>query len=116
MGFCALVHVAYLSNPAIGDDLCDVMDEVIDVAGKWKALGIALGLRPSELDTFEIKYSNDPTECLRETLIAWLQQRYEAKKNEPPSWDMLCEAVEKRTGGNNPALAKRIAQKKVALN
>ena len=101
-------HVSY---PAVDeDDLIDVMEEVMDVAGKWRVLGQALRLRPSDLDIIEKKYCNsDPTECLRGTLQAWLQQRRNVQEYGPPSWDMLCEAVKKPSGGNNPALAKRIA-------
>ena len=100
------------SYPAVDeDDLIDVMKEVMDVEWKWRALGLALRLKPSELDSIKSKNLGDPTECLRDTLQAWLLQRYDVQRYGPPSWDMLCEAVKERAGGNNPALAKSIARK-----
>ena len=52
-------------------DLIDVMEEVM-------ALGPALKLRSPDLDIIKKKCGNsDPTECLRDTLEAWLQRRYE---------------------------------------
>ena len=92
------------------DGLSDVMEEVMDVTAKWKALGGALRLRPTDLDTIEAKHKGDPTECLRDMLLAWLQLKYDVKKYGAPSWDMLSEAVGKRSGGDNPALAKQIAK------
>ena len=92
------------------DDLSDVMEAVMDVAAKWKALGGALRLRPTDLDTIEAKHKGDPTECLRDTLQAWLQQRYDVKQYGAPSWDMLSEAVRKRAGGDNPKLASEIIE------
>ena len=93
----------HISYPAVDeDDLVDVMEEVMDVAGKWRALGLALRLRSPDLDIIEKKCGNsDPTECLRGTLQAWLQQRYDVQKHGPPSWDILCKAVKARAGGNN---------------
>ena len=87
------------------DDISDVMEAVMDVAAKWKALGGALRLRPPDLDTIK----GDPTECLRDMLLAWLQQRYDVKQYGAPSWDMLTKAVGKRSGGDNPALEEQIA-------
>ena len=87
----------------------DVMEEVMDVASSWRSLGLALRLKATELDTISIKNHTDPTECLRDMLLAWLQQRYDVKRFGPPSWRMLCQAISKRVGGNNPALARKIA-------
>ena len=104
----------YVSYPDVHvgeDDLTDVMDEVMEVVEKWRALGMALRLKTSELDSIKSKNHTDPTECLRDTLQAWLQQRYDVQKYGVPSWDILCKAVKKPSGGNNPALADKIAKK-----
>ena len=85
----------------------DVMEEVMDVASRWRSLGLALRLKPAELDSISTKNRDDPTECLRDMLLAWLQQR--SSKFGPPSWRILCQAISKRAGGNNPALARKIA-------
>ena len=81
----------------------------MDVAAKWMPLGTALRLRPADLNTIQARHHGDPTECLRDILVAWLQQRYDTKKFGQPSWRLLCQAVYKPVGGNNPVLARRIA-------
>ena len=92
------------------DDLVDVVDAVNDLASKWRSLGLALRLKAAELDTISSKNHTDPTECLTDMLLAWLQQRYDTKKFGSPSWRMLCQAIFKSPGGNNPALARSIAE------
>ena len=95
----------------VTDDLVDVVEEVIDVAAKWKSLGVALRLKAADLDTISSKDHTDPTECLSDMLLAWLQQRYDSKRFGQPSWRMLCQAISKPAGGNYPALGRRIAQR-----
>ena len=92
------------------DDLPDVLEAVLDIAARWKSLGTALRIRPAEMDTISAIHHNDPTECLRDVLFGWLQQRYDTKRFGQPSWRMLCKAVHKRVGGDNPALARKIAE------
>ena len=97
------------------NDLVDVVEEVIDVASKWRSLGLALRLKAAELDTISSKNHTDPTECLKYMLLTWLQQHYDINKFGPPSWRMLCQAISNPAGGNNPALARKIAEHHQAL-
>eukprot|EP00731_Ephydatia_muelleri_P004320 Em0002g496a len=90
------------------DDLVDVLKEVNDVAAHWKGLGLELGLRPSTLETIG---TTQPQYYLMNTLTAWLRQNDNVKKYGLPSWTTLCKAVESPVGGNNRALAVRIAKK-----
>ena len=85
------------------------MDAVVDMAAKWKSLGIALRIRPAKLDIISLKDPNDPNGCLRDVIHAWLQQHYDTKRFGQPSWKLLCQAVHKPAGGDNPALARKIA-------
>ena len=55
------------------DDLRDVKSAVADLAGRWKNLGISLGIRSSKLDTIN---SDDG---LREMLALWLRQNYNVR-------------------------------------
>ena len=87
----------------------DVMEEVMDMAARWRPLGLALRLRAAELETIFSKNHTDPTECLRDMLHSWLQQHYDTTKFGQPSWRLLCQAIHKPVGGNNPRLAKEIA-------
>eukprot|EP00731_Ephydatia_muelleri_P007182 Em0003g1430a len=93
------------------DDLLDVKEEVIDLASRWKDLGLALRVKCSTLDTISSKNHYNPEDCLRDTLQAWLQQQYDTTKFGQPSWQVLCKAVENRAGGKNPALAKSIRER-----
>lgn len=83
----------------------------MDLASKWKYLGLALGVKCSTLDTICYKNHQKPEDCLRDTLQAWLQQQYDTKKTGQPSWQLLCKAVENRAGGNNSAVAKSIRER-----
>ena len=90
------------------ENLVDVVEKVMDLASRWNSFGLALRLKPAELETISSKNNTDPTECLKDMLLTWLRQQY-IKKVGPPSWRMLCKAISVQVGGNNPALAKEIA-------
>ena len=79
-----------------------------DIAAEWESLGTALRITPAELDN--ISSMSPLKKCLRGVLLAWLQQRYDTKRFGQPSWRKLCQAVHKPAGGNNPALARKIAE------
>lgn len=87
----------------------DVLEEVMDMASKWKPLGRALRLRAARLDTISSNNHNNHTECLSDMLHSWLQQGYDTKKLGLPSWRLLCEAIHNPAGGDNPGLARKIA-------
>ena len=42
-------------------------------------------------------------------LLVWLKHSYNVDKHGPPTWRRLVEAVDKEAGGNNHALAEKIA-------
>jgi hypothetical protein len=48
-------------------------------------------------------------QALKDVLLLWLNQEYKVERFGPPTWRMLVEAVDKKTGGNNHELAKEIA-------
>ena len=83
----------------------------MDLASKWKDLGLALRVKRSTLDTISSNNHCNPEDCLRDTLQAWLQQQYDTTKFGQPSWQILCNAVESRAGGNNPALAGKMRER-----
>ena len=51
-------------------------------------------------------------------LLVWLRHSYNIDKHGPPTWRRLVEAVDNDAGGNNRALAKKIASnhEKIASN
>ena len=58
------------------DDLWEVRSAVAGLAGRWKDLGISLGIRFSDLDAIQ---SSSPSGCLREMLAIWLKQGYNVR-------------------------------------
>ena len=54
------------------DDLRVLMKELNDVRAKWNNIGVQLGVSVGTLDAIKKQYS-DPSDCLRETLTAWLR-------------------------------------------
>ena len=61
------------------DDLRDVKSAVADLAGKWKDLGISLGIRLSELNAILSTSPHSPSDCLSEMLALWLKQCYNVR-------------------------------------
>ena len=94
------------------DDLTDIMEEVVDIKSMCFALGRSLRLRNDDLETIHKKYPNesDHEQALNDVLLLWLKKEYNVERFGPPTWRMLVEAVNKKTGGNNYELAKQIAQ------
>ena len=90
------------------DDLYDIYSELLPVANKWKNIGLALRLSPNSLNTISTK--EDVTDCLREVLTQWLKKTYNVKRFGEPSWELLVKAVSDQAGGNDHALAEKIAQ------
>ena len=56
------------------DDLQIVRSAVTSLAGRWKDLGISLGVRPGDLDA--TANAGSASDCLREMLLQWLRQSY----------------------------------------
>ena len=93
------------------DDLTDVLEAVVPIQSAYFALGRSLRLRLDDLRSIQAAYPNesDSELALNDTLELWLKRKYNVEKFGPPTWRMLVEAINKRTGGNNHDLAKEIA-------
>ena len=55
------------------DDLHVVMKELHGVRVKWHNIGVQLGVSVDTLKAIEKQYLNDPSDCLRESLMTWLK-------------------------------------------
>ena len=88
----------------------DVKSELIPVATRWKYIGLALRLDPAQLSIIESDHGR-VDDRLTEVLHLWLKKGYDTEKFEEPSWTLLARAVGHPAGGNNRALAERIANK-----
>ena len=94
------------------DHLTDTMEEVVDIKSVCFALGRSLRLRNDDLEAIRKKYpsESDHEQALNDVLLLWLKNKYNVENFGPPTWRMLVEAINKKTGGNNYELAKQIAQ------
>ena len=71
---------------------------------------LALGLKLSDAKTIASTCHDNPKECLRTMLEKWLNRSYNTQKHGLPTWRKLVGAVANDNGGDNPALAEKIAK------
>lgn len=97
--------------PVLGiDDLARLRGELEDVAGRWKDIGLNLGIRNHNLEAIETEVSVS-MDRLTKMLTMWLKWNYNYTKNGKPSWRKLVEVVAQSSGGGNPSRAMKIAKK-----
>ena len=77
----------------------------------YYSLGRSLRLQSADLKAIREAYPSefDAEQALEDMLLLWLHQKYNVERFGPPTWRMLVEAVDKKSGGNNHDLAKEIA-------
>ena len=86
------------------DDLGTVLQETYEARNKWYDIGLGLKVSVATLDGIKSQ-SDDPKDCLRETLKPWL------KGTDPkPTWRALVEAL-KSCIVEEHQLAKRLEAK-----
>ena len=93
---------------AADDDLYDVLEEVIDLKGKWADIPAGLGLSHSLLSIIKMDHSTDALSYFEAVLFVCLSKRYNVG---PPSWQTLVKAVADPSGGGDTALALKIPEK-----
>ena len=59
----------------------------------WKNLGLALGLLYPTLQKIEREQRDKADDCMREMLVAWLQQQDNVSQHGIPSWSVLQTAL-----------------------
>ena len=84
--------------------------EVVSIQSHYYQFGIELGLPPREMDAVQKAFRQDIPQAFTEVLKIFLKHRYNVEKYGPPTWRKLVEAVDSPAGGNNHALAKKIAE------
>ena len=106
------LFISKLSLPSFADmdDLFDVNSELQPVAARWKHFGLALRLNPDKLDEIE-KDNRDSGDCLTKVLTLWLKKNYNTERFGEPSWELLARAAGNPAGGNDSALAAKIAER-----
>ena len=98
------------------DYVTDVLEEVLSIKSAFFPLGRCLRLLADDLKAIREAYPDESAadQALNDVLLLWLNQKYKVDKFGPPTWRMLVEAVDKKTGGNNHELAKQIASNHAA--
>ena len=86
------------------------MEEVESLESVYYPLGQSLRLNIADLKAICDAYPN-ADKALEEVILLWLGKKYDVQKYGPPTWRMLAEAVDRKRGGNNHELAKKIASK-----
>ena len=105
----AVFTLPYFLNSA-EDDAYDVYREVVGLAGRWSSMCLALRLRPSDRSKIEAAHPGNPDRCLEAVVVRWLQKGYNYQRYGNPAWRMLVEAVSDPAGGDDSALAEKIAK------
>jgi len=100
---CIIIFLSDLNNHT-----SEVIKELNEVTARWKAVGIALGLKPGSLDTF---HGSEPHQNLTLMVTEWLKRNYNVTKFGEPTWQKLVEVVSSPTGGANKAHARDIAER-----
>ena len=85
-------------------DLYTVKSDVLSISHTWKSFGLALGIGSDVLKRIECEHKGTDV-CLEAALTEWL------KNGSNQSWEQLVKAVGAPAGGNNRALAMKIATK-----
>ena len=70
-----------------------MIDELDDVAHRWKSLGTALRVRHPVLVRIEKERRDDAQSCLSDMVTEWLNQSYNTDRFGLPSWEILVNAV-----------------------
>ena len=68
-----------------------------------------LGLPVQEMKKIKKGCAQDLDDAYTEMLLVWLKHSYKVERYGPPTWRRLVEVVDDPAGGNNHALAKKIA-------
>ena len=89
-------------------DLFKIIEEIQPIESRYYNLGRALNLKIADLRKIRDEHSSE-SDSLEDVLLLWLNQKYDKKKHGPPTWRMLVEAVNSKSGGGNQELAKQIA-------
>ena len=93
----------------IDDDLADLRTALDPIAAKWDSFAIQLGLLYSQTEAIQREH-HKPAECLNNVLSEWLKGNYNKARHGHQSWRKVCKATANTAGGNNMALAIKLAE------
>ena len=91
------------------------MKEVRGVRHRWYELGVSLRIKVGDLDAVQ-KDKPNPEEGLMAVMKLFLRKVYNVKRFGEPTWRRLVQAVQDDSGGEDRALAERIAREHSGLS
>ena len=89
----------------------DVKSELIPVSANWRSIGIGLQLQMAILDHIHAENIGKPCDCLTSMATESLKRNYKVEKFGEPTWQWLVKAVGDQAGGEDMALARKIARR-----
>ena len=87
-----------------------ILDDLSEVMADCYKIGTCLHLKQSYLDGIKRK-NIDFVEAMTEIIRNWLKLNYNYQRFGKPTWKALVDAVKSPNGGNNTALAEKIAKR-----
>ncbi len=94
----------------VADDMGVIVDALTDVKYRYNEIGTQLHLRNLK----EIPTTSNAI-AMGGVIEEWLNKNYNTTRFGPPTWRMLVEVVANPNGGNNNALADKIAEEHPGL-
>lgn len=88
-------------------NLLEIEQELWEARKEWKEIGLALKILKSDLDVIDKEKKDNIKGQFEEMIFKWL-----TSNDQPPTWTILCEALESPTVGHK-RLAASIRQKKL---
>ena len=108
--FCIKLFTKHHLSLIGGDDLFDLLQEMMPIASSWKAIGIGLRIDYGRLQMIQIDNDGNFRACLSAMLTCWLQRSYNVDRFGEPTWRAVVKVVADPAGGDNHALALSIAE------
>ena len=96
--------------------MLDLKEALADISSKWKDIGIAFRLKSGKLKAIKAECLGNPSDCLRDVLIDWLNRNYNTEKFGEPTWQRVVEVIAHPAAGGNRSLAASIAKKHLSMS
>ena len=90
------------------EDLSTIIEEILPLESRYYNLGRSLNLKITDLRKIRDEHPSN-SDGLEDVLLLWLNHKYDKKKHGSPTWRMLVEAVDRKSGGDNRKLANQVA-------
>ena len=104
---CLQIIQPYLSTGE--KHLFDVLAAMMQVVGKWKAIGRGFQIDSRHLDKINTDNHGNCGECLSSVVTCWLSKNYDVELFGEPTWRTVVKVV--AHSGNNCALALSIVER-----